>query len=74
VPEQKITVAEAVRAFTYGSAYASFDETNKGTIEPGKLADCAVLSEDIFALDPVKIADVKVVLTIFDGKVVYQRK
>ncbi len=74
VPEQKITVAEAVRAFTLGSAYASFDEKIKGSIEKGKLADMVVLSEDIFSIDPTAIDKVKVVLTIFDGKVVYERK
>ncbi|MSU25321.1 MAG: amidohydrolase [Opitutus sp.] len=73
VPEQKITVAEAVRAFTYGSAYASFDEKAKGTIEVGKLADLAVLSADIFQIDPVEIEQAKVVLTVFDGQVIYQR-
>ncbi len=70
IPEQKITVAEAVRAYTMGSAYASFDEKIKGSIEPGKIADLAVLSDDIFSIDPVKIADTKVYLTIFDGKVI----
>lgn len=74
VPEQKITVAEAVRAFTLGSAYASFDEKIKGSIEKGKLADMVVLSDDIFSIDPTAIDKVKVVLTIFDGKVVYERK
>ena len=70
VPEQKITVQEAVRAYTSGSAYASFDENIKGTIEPGKLADFAVLTDDIFSIDPVKIADTKVYMTIFDGGLV----
>lgn len=70
VPEQKITVEEAVRAYTMGSAYASFDEKIKGSLEPGKLADLIVLSDDIFAIDPIKIADTKVVITIFDGQVV----
>ena len=69
-PSEKITVEEAVRAYTAGSAYASFDEKIKGTIEPGKLADFAVLSDDIFTIDPVKIADTKVYLTVFDGKIV----
>jgi predicted amidohydrolase YtcJ len=68
VPEQKITVEEAVRAYTMGGAYASFEEKIKGSVEPGKLADFVVLSDDIFAIDSVKIADTKVVLTIFDGK------
>ena len=70
VPEQKITVAEAVHAYTIGSAYASFEDKIKGSIEPGKLADLAVLSEDIFNIDPVKIADAKVFMTIFDGRIV----
>jgi predicted amidohydrolase YtcJ len=74
VPEQKITVAEAVRAFTYGSAFASFDEKIKGSIEPGKLADMAVLSSDIFKIDPAEIEKVRVDATIFDGKVIYERK
>jgi predicted amidohydrolase YtcJ len=73
VPEQKITVAEAVRAYTWGSAYASFEESIKGTLEPGKLADMAVLSEDIFTIDPVEIQSAKVTMTVFDGRIVYQR-
>jgi hypothetical protein len=72
VPEQKITVAEAVRAYTLGSAYASFDEKIKGSIEVGKLADMAVLSDDIFKIDPVEIGKVKVVITVFDGRVIYK--
>lgn len=74
VPEQKITVAEAVRAFTLGSAYASFDEKIKGSIEPGKLADMVVLSDDIFSIDPATINKVKVVITVFDGRVVYESR
>jgi predicted amidohydrolase YtcJ len=74
VPEQKITVAEAVRAYTMGSAYASGDEKLKGSIEVGKLADLVVLSADIFKIDPVEIEKTKVMMTIFDGKVIYERK
>jgi predicted amidohydrolase YtcJ len=74
VPEQKITVAEAVRAYTMGSAYASGDEKLKGSIEAGKLADLVVLSTDIFKIDPVEIEKAKVVMTIFDGKVIYERR
>jgi predicted amidohydrolase YtcJ len=73
VPEQKISVAEAVRAYTLGSAYASGDEKIKGSIEASKLADLVVLSADIFKIDPVEIGKAKVVMTIFDGKVVYER-
>jgi predicted amidohydrolase YtcJ len=74
VPEQKITVAEAVRAYTMGSAYASGDEKVKGSIEVGKLADLVVLSADIFKIDPIEIEKTKIVMTIFDGKVIYERR
>ena len=73
VPEQRITVAEAIRAYTWGSAYASFEENLKGAVEPGKLADLAVLSADILSIDPAGIEKVKVVMTVFDGKVIYQQ-
>lgn len=74
IPAQKITVPEAVYAYTMGSAYAQFAEKSKGSIEVGKLADMVVLSADIFHIDPVRIEDTKVDSTIFDGKVIYQRK
>lgn len=73
IPEQKIGVAEAVRAFTAGSAYAGFEEGIKGSIEPGKLADLVVLSDDIFAVNPADIANTRVDMTIFDGKVIFER-
>src|SRR3954470_7153211 len=74
VPEQKLTVAEAVEAYTLGSAYAEFQEGVKGTIAPGKLADVVLLSDDIFSIPPAAIKDVKVNLTIVGGKVVFERK
>jgi hypothetical protein len=70
-PEQKLTVPETVEAYTMGSAYAEFQENQKGSITPGKLADMVLLSDDIFKIDPVKIRDVKVLKTIVGGKVVY---
>ncbi|HEV7219997.1 MAG TPA: amidohydrolase [Terriglobales bacterium] len=70
-PEQKLTVPEAVQAYTMGSAYAEFQEKEKGSITPGKLADMVVLSDDIFSIPPAKIKDVKVVKTILGGKVVW---
>jgi predicted amidohydrolase YtcJ len=73
VPEQKIGVEEAVRAFTMGSAYASFEEQVKGSIEAGKLADMVVISSDIFRIAPAAIGEARVDMTIFDGRVVYQR-
>src|SRR6266481_136461 len=74
VPEQKITVAEAVRAYTVGSAWAEFQESVKGTITPGKLADLVILSRDIFKIDPKDIETTKVVMTILDGRVIYERR
>jgi predicted amidohydrolase YtcJ len=73
ITEQKISVEEAVRAFTWGSAYAEFQENVKGTLEPGKLADFVMISDDIFTIDPVKIRDAKVLLTVVDGKIVFQK-
>ncbi len=74
IPEQKISVDEAVRGFTWGSAYAEFQENVKSTLEVGKLADFIVISDDIFKIDPVKIRDAKVLTTVMDGRVVYEAK
>lgn len=73
IPEEKIGVAEAVRAFTMGGAYASFDEKIKGSIETGKLADMAVISEDILTIEPARIDRTRVDMTVFDGKVIFRR-
>jgi predicted amidohydrolase YtcJ len=70
-PEQKLSVAEAVEAYTMGSAFAEFQEKEKGSITPGKLADMVLLSDDIFSIDPAKIRDVKVLKTIVGGKLVW---
>lgn len=72
IPEQKISVEEAIKCYTLNSAYASFEENIKGSIEVGKLADLIILSDDILSIDPVKIKDAKVELTVFDGKIIYQ--
>jgi predicted amidohydrolase YtcJ len=74
VPEQKISVAEAVRGYTVGSAYAEFQENVKGSIAVGKLADLVLLSRDIFRIDPKEIENVKVLLTMVDGRVVYEER
>jgi predicted amidohydrolase YtcJ len=74
VPEQKISVEETVRAYTVGSAYAEFQENVKGTISAGKLADLVLLSRDIFKIDPKEIENVKVVMTMVDGRVVYEAR
>jgi predicted amidohydrolase YtcJ len=70
-PEQKLTVEESVRAYTMGSAFAEFQENEKGSITRGKLADMVIFSDDIFSIDPVKIRDVKVLKTIVGGRVVW---
>ena len=70
-PEQRLTVAEAVYAYTAGAAYASGEEAIKGTLAPGKLADLVVLSRDIFAIDSMDILETKVLATMFDGEFVY---
>jgi len=72
VAEQKISVREAVEAYTIGSAYAEFQEKEKGSITPGKLADLVILSDDIFAIDPRAIKNVRVTTTIVGGRIVFQ--
>ncbi|MDB6056665.1 MAG: nfdA 3 [Verrucomicrobiales bacterium] len=73
VPEQKISVEEAVRAYTLGSAFAEFQDTVKGTVSFGKYADLVMLDKNIFEIDPNDIPTAKVVMTILDGKIVYQQ-
>ena len=72
IPEQKITLTQAIEAYTMGSSYAEFSETRKGSITPGKLADIVVLDSDLFAIPPEQIPDAKVLYTIVGGDVVYQ--
>jgi len=71
VPEQKITVDQALAAYTKNGAYASFEEKIKGTLEPGKLADFTVISDDLTKIDPVKIRDAKILQTWVGGKKVF---
>lgn len=71
-PEQKISVAEAIECYTINNAYAEFAENEKGSITPGKFADLVVLSDDIFTISPEKIKDVKVLMTVLGGKVIYR--
>ncbi|MEW6305728.1 MAG: amidohydrolase [Verrucomicrobiota bacterium] len=70
IPEQKISVEEAVRAYSAGSAYAEFQEKVKGTLAPGMLADLVMLDRDIFSIPAAEIEKARVVLTVVDGKVV----
>lgn len=71
VPEERISVTDAVRAYTEGSAYAAFSDKQVGTLEVGKLADLAVLSQDIFSVPPETIGKTRVVTTMVGGKIVY---
>ena len=73
IPEQRISVAQAVHAYTVGSAYAEHQENLKGSIRPGMLADLVVLSNDIFAIPPESIEKTNVDMTIFNGTVIFER-
>jgi predicted amidohydrolase YtcJ len=74
IPEEKITLPEAVEAYTTGAAFAEFQEHEKGSITPGKLADMVILSDNIFDLKPEAIRNVKVATTIVGGKVVHEAR
>ncbi len=71
-PEQRLTRLEALRAFTLGGAYFSFDEQRRGSLEPGKLADLAVLSGDLLEIFEDEIPELRSVLTMVGGKVVHR--
>jgi predicted amidohydrolase YtcJ len=72
--EERISVMDAIKLYTINAAYANFDESILGSIEPGKLADLVVLSEDPTVVNPRKIKDIKVEITIINGKVVYENR
>lgn len=72
VPEQKITVEEALKAYTINAAFASFEENIKGTLEVGKLADLVVIDQNILKINPANIRQAKVLMTIVGGKIIYQ--
>jgi predicted amidohydrolase YtcJ len=74
IPEQKITVEDALRAYTHGGAYASFGEKEKGTLAAGALADFAIIDRDLTKIAPEQIRDAHVALTAVGGRVVYERK
>ncbi len=71
IPAEKISVEDAIKCYTLNAAYSSFEEKVKGSIETGKLADFVILSEDILSIDPVKIKDVEVEMTVFNGEIIY---
>lgn len=73
MPEQKIGVEEALRAYTTGAAYATFEENEKGSIAPGKLADVVIIDRDLTKIPPQTIRDARIQYTIVGGRVVYDR-
>ncbi|WP_412561634.1 amidohydrolase [Winogradskyella sp. MIT101101] len=73
-PEQKMTRAQALKSYTLDAAYGAFEDHIKGSISAGKLADFTIYDQDIMTVAEEKILDTKVVMTIFDGKVVYDNK
>ena len=72
-PEEALTVEEAIRGYTAHAAWITFEETAKGTLEPGMLADMVVLSDDLLTIDPERFMDVDVDMTIVGGRVLYER-
>jgi predicted amidohydrolase YtcJ len=74
LPEQKLTLDQALRAYTVGSAYAEFADPVKGTLAPGKLADLVMLDRDLYKISPADIDKARVVLTVMDGQIVWQAK
>jgi hypothetical protein len=73
IPEQKITVDDALRAYTSGAAYAEFAEAEKGTLAPGKLADLVMLDRDLTRIAPETIRETKIVMTVVGGKPTFER-
>ena len=73
-PQQKISVAQAITAFTSDAAYAEFAEAEKGSLSPGKFADLVVLSADPYQVDPACIKEIQVLQTIAGGRTVFQSK
>jgi len=70
-PDERISIADAIKAYTYNTAYANFEETTKGSIEVGKLADLTVLSKNLLKVAPKEYLTTDVVYTIVGGKIVY---
>jgi len=73
VPAQRVALEEALRAYTAGGAYASFEDDRKGRLTPGMLADLVVLDRDLFGIPPEQISEARVRFTVVGGRVVYER-
>jgi hypothetical protein len=68
-----MTRAQALRSYTIDAAYAAFEEENRGSLTPGKLADIVVLSQDILTVPPERLRETRVLYTILGGRVVYEQ-
>jgi hypothetical protein len=73
-PDQRLTIDQAIAAYTVGSAFAEFEEKEKGKLSPGMLADFVVLDRDVTAVSPEKLLQSKVLRTVVGGKTVYESK
>lgn len=72
-PEQKVSLETALKAYTWGAAFGAFEEDEKGILEPGKLADIAVIDTDLFHTEPKEWLEAKIEYAILGGRIVYER-
>jgi predicted amidohydrolase YtcJ len=72
VPEQRVSLEQAIQAYTLGAAIAGRREKTQGSLESGKLADLIIVSQDLFKIDPHQVRKTEVLLTMVGGKVVYE--
>jgi predicted amidohydrolase YtcJ len=72
-PEERVSLEDAIRAYTWNGAYASFSEHEKGSLEPGKLGDVTIMETDLQGVDPLELRNVRCDMTIADGDIVYER-
>jgi predicted amidohydrolase YtcJ len=72
IPKERISLADAIRAYTLGAAFAGHREKSEGSLEAGKLADLIILDRNLFLIEPTEIGKTEVLITIVGGKVVYE--
>jgi len=73
-PEQRIFVEEAIKAYTINNAFACFEDDIRGSLEVGKLADITVFDRNLVEIPEEELLDVEVIMTIIDGKVIFEKK
>jgi predicted amidohydrolase YtcJ len=74
VPEERITILQALEMYTRNGAYIGFEEAQKGSLEPGKLADFIIIDRDVLSVSPEELKDVKVLKTFVGGELVYESR